>query len=77
VAHRRPCGCTPRELEVLAAFRDGGEKGAAAQLGISINTVRAHLKNARSGHHGATTFQVGLAHAHELTLPNGLAGNSE
>jgi DNA-binding CsgD family transcriptional regulator len=36
---------TARELEVLAACLRLGQKCAAVELGISTNTVRAHVTN--------------------------------
>ena len=43
---------TPREIEVLSRLADGAKQQAAAQdLGISLQTVRSHLKNAREKLH--------------------------
>jgi DNA-binding NarL/FixJ family response regulator len=40
------CELTPRELEVLTLFADGhGYKTAARELGLTIDTVRFHVRN--------------------------------
>ena len=50
---------TRRELEVVAAYRKRGSyDGAAAELGISIFTVREHLANARSRMGVSRTWQI-------------------
>ena len=43
-----PVRLTEREAEVLRLLAAGrSQKNVAAQLGISVSTVRAHLANAR------------------------------
>ena len=50
---------TPRELEVIDAYRVAGTyEGAADLLGISVFTVREHLANARSRRAVHRTWQL-------------------
>jgi DNA-binding NarL/FixJ family response regulator len=50
---------TPRELEVLCAFATGASTSEVAdQLGISVHTVRTHLKNAISNLGARSKFQA-------------------
>jgi DNA-binding CsgD family transcriptional regulator len=44
-----PAEVTPRELQVLRVYAEEGDYGrAAARLGISPYTVKAHLKSVRN-----------------------------
>jgi DNA-binding CsgD family transcriptional regulator len=50
---------TPRELEVIEAYRRHGSYDATAiALGLSIFTVREHLANARSRRRVHRTWQL-------------------
>jgi DNA-binding CsgD family transcriptional regulator len=53
---------TDRELEVLAAWRDlGGDVDEVArELGITRNTVKAHIANARARTNSRRTWQAVL-----------------
>ena len=68
IAGERPAPISPRELEVLRLVALGRSNGdIASQLGISSDTVRNHIRNARDklgaktkSHAIALAFQRGL-----------------
>ena len=50
---------TEREVSVLAVvLATGSEKAAAHELGLSVSTVKGHLRNARSKTGTTTTAQL-------------------
>ena len=51
--------CTPRQIEVVTLLANGlTYNGAAVQLGISVKTVRRHIRHARVKMQCATTAEL-------------------
>lgn len=54
--------CTPAELRVIDVMRTArSEREAAIRLGLSVHTVHAHLRNARSRFGAKTTRELLVA----------------